>query len=180
MNLTLQILLSGLAAGSVCGLLVVGHTLVYRLTGIVHFALGDLVGLGVFIALFVTSGRGPVTAASASSWRFAAGLVVALLATAALGSGRAPSSGAPARPRHRMSASPNLAALLGVEPLPRAPVLSSTLRKLPADAREREMQEPLVSRCTCGHVEEGPAGECIAAMTRHLDRCQANRPSDSR
>jgi branched-subunit amino acid ABC-type transport system permease component len=86
-NLTLQILLSGLAAGSVYGLLAVGHTLVYRLTGIVHFALGDLVGLGVFIALFVTSGRGPVTAASASSWRFAAGLVVALLATAALGSG---------------------------------------------------------------------------------------------
>ena len=65
----------------------VGNTLVYRLTGIVHFALGDLVGLGVFIALFVTSGRGPLTAASASSWRFAAGLVVALLATAAFGSG---------------------------------------------------------------------------------------------
>ena len=87
MNLTLQILLSGLAAGSVYGLLAVGHTLVYRLTGIVHFALGDLVGLGVFVALFVTSGRGPVTAASASSWRFAVGLVVALLVTAALGSG---------------------------------------------------------------------------------------------
>jgi branched-subunit amino acid ABC-type transport system permease component len=86
-SLNLQILLSGLAAGSVYGLLAVGHTLVYRLTGIVHFALGDLVGLGVFIALLVTSGRGPVTAASASSWRFAAGLVVALLATAALGSG---------------------------------------------------------------------------------------------
>src|SRR6266540_626881 len=87
MSLNLQILLSGLAAGSVYGLLAVGHTLVYRLTGIVHFALGDLVGLGVFITLFVTSGRGPVTAESASSWRFAAGLVVALLATAALGSG---------------------------------------------------------------------------------------------
>jgi branched-subunit amino acid ABC-type transport system permease component len=87
MSLNLQILLSGLAAGSVYGLLAVGHALVYRLTGIVHFALGDLVGLGVFITLFITSGRGPVTAESASSWRFAAGLVVALLATAALGSG---------------------------------------------------------------------------------------------
>ena len=51
MSLTLQIVLSGLAAGSVYGLLAVGHTLVYRLTGIVHFALGDLVGLGVFVAL---------------------------------------------------------------------------------------------------------------------------------
>ena len=45
-SLSLQILLSGLAAGSVYGLLAVGHTLVYQLTGIVHFALGDLVGLG--------------------------------------------------------------------------------------------------------------------------------------
>ena len=87
MSLTLQILLSGLAAGSVYGLLAVGHTLVYRLTGIIHFALGDLVGLGVFVALFVTAGRGAVTQQSASSWRFVAGLVVALVVTAALGAG---------------------------------------------------------------------------------------------
>jgi branched-subunit amino acid ABC-type transport system permease component len=86
-NLTLQVVLTGLAAGSVYGLLAVGHTLVYRLTGIVHFALGDLVGLGVFIALFVTAGRGPVTAASASSWRFLLGLAVAVVAVAAVGSG---------------------------------------------------------------------------------------------
>ena len=87
MSLSLQILLSGLAAGSVYGLLAIGYTLVYRLTGIVHFALGGLVGLGVFVALYVTSGRGPVTAASASSWRFAAGLVVALVVVSALGAG---------------------------------------------------------------------------------------------
>jgi branched-subunit amino acid ABC-type transport system permease component len=87
LSLTLQIVLSGLAAGSVYGLLAVGHTLVFRLTGIVHFALGDLVGLGVFIALFVTAGRGAVTQQSASSLRFVLGLAVALVATAALGSG---------------------------------------------------------------------------------------------
>jgi branched-chain amino acid transport system permease protein len=86
-NLTLQVVLTGLAAGSVYGLVAVGHTLVYRLTGIVHFALGDLVGLGVFVALYVTAGRGPVTASSASSWRFLLGLAVALLVTAAVGSG---------------------------------------------------------------------------------------------
>jgi branched-subunit amino acid ABC-type transport system permease component len=86
-SLTLQIVLSGLAAGSVYGLLAVGHTLVFRLTGIVHFALGDLVGLGVFIALFVTAGRGTVTQDSASSLRFVLGLVVALVVTAAVGSG---------------------------------------------------------------------------------------------
>ena len=87
MSLSLQIVLSGLAAGSVYGLLAVGHTLVYRLTGIVHFALGDLVGLGVFAALLVTAGRGPVTQASASSWKFAIALVVGLLVTAAVSAG---------------------------------------------------------------------------------------------
>lgn len=87
MSLSLQILLSGLAAGSVYGLLAVGHTLVYRLTGIVHFALGDLVGLGVFAALLITAGRGPVTQASASSWRFALALLAGVLITAAVSAG---------------------------------------------------------------------------------------------
>jgi branched-chain amino acid transport system permease protein len=86
-SLSLQIVLSGLAAGSVYGLLAVGHTLVYRLTGIVHFALGDLVGLGVFTALLITAGRGPITQASASSWRFALALVVGIAVTAAVSSG---------------------------------------------------------------------------------------------
>jgi len=86
-SLTLQILVSGLAAGSVYGLVAVGQTLVFRLTGIVHFALGDLVGLGVFVTLLVTAGRGPVTQASASSWRFALALLVGLAVTAALSSG---------------------------------------------------------------------------------------------
>ena len=86
MSLWVQILLTGLAAGSVYGLLAIGHTLVYRLTGIVHFALGDLVGLGVFTALLVTAGTGPVTQASASSWRFVVGLVLGVAVTAAASS----------------------------------------------------------------------------------------------
>jgi branched-chain amino acid transport system permease protein len=86
-SLSLQILLTGLAAGSVYGLLAVGHTLVYQLTGIVHFALGDLVGLGVFAALLVTAGRGPVTQASASSWKFALALLVGIAVTAAVSAG---------------------------------------------------------------------------------------------
>jgi branched-chain amino acid transport system permease protein len=85
-SLWLQILISGLAAGSVYGLLAVGHTLVYQLTGIVHFALGDLVGLGVFATLLVTAGLAPVTQASASSWRFALALVVGVVVTAAVSS----------------------------------------------------------------------------------------------
>src|SRR4051812_50076488 len=95
-SLWLQILLSGLAAGSVYGLLAIGHTLVYQLTGIVHFALGDLVGLGVFSALLVTAGTGPVTQASASSWRFALGVGAGVGG----GAGRAP-GGPPARPPPR-------------------------------------------------------------------------------
>src|SRR3954453_13885846 len=83
-SLSLQILLSGLAAGSVYGLLAVGYTLVYRLTGIVHFALGDLVGLGVFTALLVTAGRGPITQAAATSWKFAIALVIGIAVTAAV------------------------------------------------------------------------------------------------
>jgi Branched-chain amino acid transport system / permease component len=56
-SLSLQVLLSGLAAGGIYGLLAVGHTLVYRLTGIVHFAFGDLVGLAMFVALLVLAYR---------------------------------------------------------------------------------------------------------------------------
>ena len=85
MSLWVQIVLSGLAAGSVYGLIGIGHTLVHRLTGIVHFALGDLVGLGVFLTLLVTAGRGPVTQATAGTGRFVLGLVVALVVTTAIG-----------------------------------------------------------------------------------------------
>lgn len=82
MSLWVQIVLPGLAAGSVYGLIGIGHTLVHRLTGIVHFALGDLV---VFLTLLVTSGRGPVTQSTAATGRFALGLIVALVVTTAIG-----------------------------------------------------------------------------------------------
>jgi branched-chain amino acid transport system permease protein len=86
-SLTLQILLSGLAAGSAYGLIAIGYVVVYRLTGIVHFALGEFAALGVFIALFLTVGRGPTTAATASSGRFAVALLVALVVVGAVGAG---------------------------------------------------------------------------------------------
>jgi hypothetical protein len=60
LSLALQILVTGLAAGGVYGLLAAGLTFVYRLTGVVHFALGDLVGLAVFVTLLVAAGTGPV------------------------------------------------------------------------------------------------------------------------
>ena len=43
MSLVVQVIVTGLAAGGVYGLLAVGYSLIYRLTGVVYFAFGDLV-----------------------------------------------------------------------------------------------------------------------------------------
>jgi len=84
MSLALQVVVTGLGAGGVYGLVAIGHTLIYRLTGIVHFALGDLIGLGVFATLLVAAGTG--AAASVGGARFllalAVGLAVCALASA--------------------------------------------------------------------------------------------------
>ena len=61
MSLALQILVTGLAAGGVYGVVAIAYTLIYRLTGVVHFALGELIALGVFVTLLVAAGTGPVT-----------------------------------------------------------------------------------------------------------------------
>jgi branched-chain amino acid transport system permease protein len=75
MSLTLQIVVSGLAAGGVYGLFALGYSAVYRLTGVVNFAFGDLVALGVFATLLVASGLGPVSRTSVGGGR----LLVAVL-----------------------------------------------------------------------------------------------------
>ncbi|WP_028060573.1 branched-chain amino acid ABC transporter permease [Candidatus Solirubrobacter pratensis] len=85
MSLALQILVTGLASGGVYGLLASGLTLVYRLTGVVHFALGELVGLAVFVTLLVAAGTGPVTQTSVGGGRFALALAAGFLACAAAG-----------------------------------------------------------------------------------------------
>lgn len=61
MALLLQVLITGLAAGAVYGLIAVGISLLYRLTGVVHLAIGEVVGLSVFVALAVIGGAGPAT-----------------------------------------------------------------------------------------------------------------------
>lgn len=78
MTITLQVLISGLAAGGVYGLFAAGHSLVYRLTGIVHFAFGDLVGLGVFATLLVLAGTTPVSQGGAHEPTFLLALMVGL------------------------------------------------------------------------------------------------------
>lgn len=79
MSLALQILVSGLAAGAVYGLVAIAYVLVYRLTGIVYFAFGELIGLGVFAALLVAAGTGPVSQTNVGGARFLAALAVGVL-----------------------------------------------------------------------------------------------------
>jgi branched-chain amino acid transport system permease protein len=84
-TVALQVLVSGLAAGGVYGLFAAGHSLIYRLTGIVHFVFGDLVGLGVFATLLVLAGTTPVTRAGAHEPRFLFALLVGLVLCIAAG-----------------------------------------------------------------------------------------------
>jgi branched-chain amino acid transport system permease protein len=85
--LVLQVLASGFAAGSVYGIVAVGHSLVFRLTGVVHFAFGELIALGVFATLLVAAGSGPVSQTSVGGGRFLLALVVGLLVTGAASAG---------------------------------------------------------------------------------------------
>ena len=85
-SLTVQIVVTGLSAGGVYGLVAVGHSLIYRLTGIIYFALGDLVGLAVFATLFVAAGTSAVSQTSLSAGRFAVALAVGLAFCVAVGS----------------------------------------------------------------------------------------------
>ena len=87
MALALQILASGFAAGAVYGLVGVGHSVVFRLTGVVHFAFGELIALGVFATLFVAAGSGPVSQTSVDGGRFVLALAIGLVVTAAASAG---------------------------------------------------------------------------------------------
>jgi branched-subunit amino acid ABC-type transport system permease component len=84
-TIALQVVISGLAAGGVYGLFAVGHSLIHRLTGIVNFAFGDLVGLGIFTTLLVLAGTAPVTQSGAREPRFLIALLVGLLVCVAAG-----------------------------------------------------------------------------------------------
>jgi len=86
-TVALQVLVSGLAAGGVYGLFAAGHSLIYRLTGIVNFAFGDLVGLGIFSTLLVLAGTSPVTQSGAHEPRFLGALLVGLVVCVAAGIG---------------------------------------------------------------------------------------------
>jgi branched-chain amino acid transport system permease protein len=87
MALAVQILATGFAAGAVYGLVGVGHSVVFRLTGVVHFAFGELIALGVFTTLLVAAGSGPVSQTSVGGGRFLLALAIGLLVAAAASAG---------------------------------------------------------------------------------------------
>jgi branched-chain amino acid transport system permease protein len=82
--LFVQILVTGLAAGAVYGLVASSYAVIFRLTGVVHFALGELISLSVFATLFFAAGTGPITRTDVGLVRFlpalAGGIVVAVAA----------------------------------------------------------------------------------------------------
>lgn len=87
MSLAVQVVFTGLSAGAVYGLVAIGHSLIYRLTGIVHFALGDLIGLGAFVTLLVAAGTQPLTQETVSGGRMALAIVVGVVVCVLVGAG---------------------------------------------------------------------------------------------
>src|SRR3954447_17203352 len=85
MSLAVQVVFTGLSAGGVYGLVAIGHSLIYRLTGIVHFALGDLIGLGAFVTLLVAAGTQPLTQETVSGGRMALAIVVGVVVCVLVG-----------------------------------------------------------------------------------------------
>ena len=84
-GLVIQVVIAGLAAGAVYGLVAIGFTLVYRLTSVLQFAHGDLVGGSLFLAIVIQSGTAPVTATSPSVLRYLLAVVLTLAAAALAG-----------------------------------------------------------------------------------------------
>jgi len=82
-GLVLQVVISGLAAGAVYGLVAIGFTLVWRLTSVLQLAYGDVAGGSMFLVLLVAAGLGPVTATNVSVVRY----LVAVALTLAVGAG---------------------------------------------------------------------------------------------
>src|SRR4029453_8099387 len=67
------------------GVFAVGYSLVYRLTGVVYFAFGDLVSFAVFATLLGAAGTAPGRQTSLAPGRFLLALLVGLLLCVGVG-----------------------------------------------------------------------------------------------
>jgi branched-chain amino acid transport system permease protein len=83
--LVLQVLVTGLAAGAGYGLIAIGYALLYRLTGVILFALGELVGLAVLVTLALAAGTGEVSRTNVAAGRYVAAVLIGLVLATASG-----------------------------------------------------------------------------------------------
>jgi len=83
-GLLLQAVVTGTATGAVYGLVGLGYSLVYRMSGVLNFAQGDLVTAGVYGFLLVVGGGGAVALVGLPPALLAAGVVAAIGVGAAL------------------------------------------------------------------------------------------------
>jgi len=67
MTLLFQFLLAGLVIGSIYGIIGIGYTVIYNVSGIVNFAQGDLAMLGAFLASLLVEFGAPLPLAVATS-----------------------------------------------------------------------------------------------------------------
>ena len=86
-GLLLQVFVTGLAAGAAYGLVAIGFSLVYRLTGVLQLAHGDLVGGATFLVLALVAGTEPVTRTSVGFWPLLGVSLMAVALSAAAGGG---------------------------------------------------------------------------------------------
>ncbi|HEV7888244.1 MAG TPA: branched-chain amino acid ABC transporter permease [Acidimicrobiales bacterium] len=82
-GLVVQVVVSGLAVGAAYGLIAAGFVLVFRLTGILNLAHGDLLGAGLFAALAAAGATSAPRAIGTPRYALAAAVA---LAVAAVGS----------------------------------------------------------------------------------------------
>jgi branched-chain amino acid transport system permease protein len=83
-GILIQVIITGISIGAVYGLFGMALALLYRLTGVVHLALGELAGICVFTTLWVAYGRSAVAGTDARV-PFVIGALVGLAVAAALG-----------------------------------------------------------------------------------------------
>jgi len=83
----LQLLVAGLAAGAVYGLVGIGYTLIYRMSGVLNFAHGDLVSVAIFAFLLVVGGGAQLGASNTSAGILWFACAVAVVATVAVAIG---------------------------------------------------------------------------------------------
>jgi branched-chain amino acid transport system permease protein len=83
-SLLIQVIITGISIGAVYGLLAICISVIYRLTGIVHLAIGELAGIAIFTTVGISFGRQAVAGAEPQV-PLAIGLVLALALTAGAG-----------------------------------------------------------------------------------------------